>query len=1319
MNCKRIISFAIVAGLVLAGSAAADDFTWVGAEGAPWPIEANWTPTEGRPGTDDTALINMPGQVVLVVGTPSNPVPTVGNLTVTTGTKLDLGRLNINASDQGGGCCGLINNEGTIRIQSGILTIRSGQALLRGVGDLMMAKPIDPDKKGADVNKIMRQFGGTLVIKQTIHGTGLINVDLNNSLGTIDADIGGQELVLLRMDIDNNGNDGGLRASGGGTLRIQGSGGTGGEATVTNQGGSLLAFGDDSVVELSIASKVVGGSLIAQNSGIIRGNGGTVKDVTITGPMEIDHGNLTLTGLVTNNGTTTFVDTNGSSIFIGATLDGNNKMNLTGSGVISLSNPGDHIRANDHNMTFVHGSGHTIEGFGRVDTLNNTFAIDNRGTIDANVKDKTLIVNPGTKVISTNTGALQASNGGILLLRGPSSISSKECGDDQLCHWDNAGGTIEATGAGSIVELDNTRIRGNGTLRGGEGGVVANFDSPSVIFDAADDSMFLSGTIIAGTAQTILTGKAGSEFRNIGNFVVDSEGEFDPKSGIARLLLQSGSEITLTQSGNVRLNGTKSQFVAFSGSDPPTIHNDKDHTVQGAGTFGDGEIFIDNQGSIIANIKDKVLLVEEFNSIVDPTTVPPINALDPFTTFNNGGKLIAQDGGILDLRPNLLENNNGLIIAKRQGEVNLGIFGGTVTQFNGGKIQAEDGGVVVLQGGVKIKGGLLEAGSIFGSIQVKSEAFISSLSIKGTLNVLSGSTAFVDDIILGDGADRSGIVLDAEQSSTQLFVEKPGGSAKLNGIKVEMRSGTGIRKVAAVSGTIGEGGFADSELTVGDGASIVGAGIVGQSRNAFMLQGTLNHLDVSPGGSVVADASITGTNTLVVNPIRLTNKGTLSAEAESILHLKETNGSSVDNHNEILAVAKGAVVQIESDVLQAEDAVIGTSGGGLVVLKDTRITSGKLSGQFLIDVNLFPANVTLDSVEILRNSLISVPPSFFQQLKLSGNIDNDGVIEIGDGGALLGDDVTVRGIGRILMTGKNSLLKLARAGGEKSFLNDLDHTIEGVGTIDFDQRSNFDNLGTIIANGHLKENGERTPGDLVIDNSFTNKGTLKVEGAGNKLIIAGDDDGGGLFHIGSDAKVVVGLGAELQIPGNAYEAGRGTTTENNGTIEARHIGIRGKVTGTGVYKSLTRLLPGGVISPADSPGTLTIDGDYEQQGGLLEIELGGTTADSQYDVLAVTGLASFFEGSELQVQLIDAFGGDDVFEPAPGDMFDVVLADIILDQGLVFDFPVLPGLEFEHEIVNTGSAQALRLRVVVPEPATLPLLIVGALLACHGRQRRR
>ena len=114
MNCKGIISFAIAAGLVLTTSAAAEVFTWIGAEGAPWPIEANWTPTAGRPGTNDTAVINMPGQVVLVVGTPSNTVPTIGNLDVTNGSTLDLGRLNIDATPEQNN--GSIKNDGVIRL---------------------------------------------------------------------------------------------------------------------------------------------------------------------------------------------------------------------------------------------------------------------------------------------------------------------------------------------------------------------------------------------------------------------------------------------------------------------------------------------------------------------------------------------------------------------------------------------------------------------------------------------------------------------------------------------------------------------------------------------------------------------------------------------------------------------------------------------------------------------------------------------------------------------------------------------------------------------------------------------------------------------------------------------------------------------------------------------------------------------------------------------------------------------------------------------------------------------------------------------------
>ena len=61
-------------------------------------------------------------------------------------------------------------------------------------------------------------------------------------------------------------------------------------------------------------------------------------------------------------------------------------------------------------------------------------------------------------------------------------------------------------------------------------------------------------------------------------------------------------------------------------------------------------------------------------------------------------------------------------------------------------------------------------------------------------------------------------------------------------------------------------------------------------------------------------------------------------------------------------------------------------------------------------------------------------------------------------------------------------------------------------------------------------------------------------------------------------------------------------------------------------------------------GTLTINGNYTQTAsGSLDIDLGGTTAGSQYDQLAVSGTATL--GGQLDVSLINGF------QPALGNTF--------------------------------------------------------------------
>ncbi len=48
------------------------------------------------------------------------------------------------------------------------------------------------------------------------------------------------------------------------------------------------------------------------------------------------------------------------------------------------------------------------------------------------------------------------------------------------------------------------------------------------------------------------------------------------------------------------------------------------------------------------------------------------------------------------------------------------------------------------------------------------------------------------------------------------------------------------------------------------------------------------------------------------------------------------------------------------------------------------------------------------------------------------------------------------------------------------------------------------------------------------------------------------------------------------------------------------------------------------MSPGASPGTLTITGDYTQtSAGTLAIEIGGVTAGTQFDQLAVSGVAGW------------------------------------------------------------------------------------------------
>ena len=73
---------------------------------------------------------------------------------------------------------------------------------------------------------------------------------------------------------------------------------------------------------------------------------------------------------------------------------------------------------------------------------------------------------------------------------------------------------------------------------------------------------------------------------------------------------------------------------------------------------------------------------------------------------------------------------------------------------------------------------------------------------------------------------------------------------------------------------------------------------------------------------------------------------------------------------------------------------------------------------------------------------------------------------------------------------------------------------------------------------------------------------------------------------------------------------------------------------------------GGILSPGNSPGTLTVGSLTLQSGSQTNIELGGTTRGSQYDAIMSSGAVSL--NGTLDVSLTNGF------TPAVGNTFDIL-----------------------------------------------------------------
>ncbi|HUK95579.1 MAG TPA: hypothetical protein VLU96_11065 [Gaiellaceae bacterium] len=244
-------------------------------------------------------------------------------------------------------------------------------------------------------------------------------------------------------------------------------------------------------------------------------------------------------------------------------------------------------------------------------------------------------------------------------------------------------------------------------------------------------------------------------------------------------------------------------------------------------------------------------------------------------------------------------------------------------------------------------------------------------------------------------------------------------------------------------------------------------------------------------------------------------------------------------------------------------------------------------------------------------------------------------------------------------------------------------------------------------------------------------GTLNI---GSDLVLHGDgtkdggdltSSGGAQLTVGPDTRLRVGIAGQTDLPLLALGSGGRLTLDPHGAAFIGSPGTpddyregmlvvgpggslygKGRIDGLGFGAGTNPDLvnAGGDVNGGFSPGTLTIEGGYLQESGILDLEIGGV-GTGQYDVLDAT-LGATFLGGTIRFERLDGFLGElgaqlDFFAGRP----------VSFDPGVAFEDDTGLGLQFD---LATGVATITH---VVPEPPLTALLLAFAAPLAWLRRR--
>jgi fibronectin-binding autotransporter adhesin len=1096
-------------------------------------------------------------------------------------------------------------NGGTLQIDDSVANESCGVILATGTGST-----VSITFNGGGVNNCGMEeaaAGGTLNLTDDSGGVG------NNSGGTIKADAG---TVSITGGVDNNGK---IEAVDGGTLTItidnlnNNEGGVGNFGTIKADGGTvtIVATVSDAIVlnsgngtiEAIDCGVVSLEDVTVDNSGMIKAdghhavinldvvtiNGGTLA-TTDGGIIETvaDSGISTLSGVTIDDGSILKADT-GSSLDLECTTALDGTVTFEGCGTFVLDPGVASIVGGSGGGTLDIAAGATLTGSGEIGNAGATaLALNNSGTVDANICEATLTVDTGNTV--SNAGLLEATNGGTLEI------------DDKVCN--TACGVISASGHDSVVQLDGVMIIG-GTLETSKGGVI----------DATGTSTLSNVTIADGST---LEAGTGATFLLEGTTTVS-----DP--------------VIFKGCGTFELSG-KGAAIVGSGDDAD-LHNYA--TISGAGTIGSVDLSLTNECGGVIDATGCLSINLSSNDLTNDGTMEATcgGELTLLSPVINYGVIAAYAGSTVyignEVSNEAIGQVSGEVIASGHCAVvdlsNATIIGGTVASDKGGLIQtvtgADDTPTTSALEGVTVRCGsdikvadqttlILEAGTTMsgGRLSIESSGDVEiangggtggatltdvnlqncgEISIDGdTTLTLSGTTVHGGTI---DGTDVSGCVVastiditgdsrfcDVGLSHGDLTVEG-GFTLTLNGgtiCDVAIEDGT-VTSCGVIAGTIdvtGDATFTNTNLN--DGNLTVESGVK-LSVEGDATTTTFDGVHVTDNGTIQVDEPLPTTTLLLENDTTISGDGTLSIGGTGILDVE--GGATLDGLT--VDVCSGGIIEVGE-----------TTSGSILTLDDGTTVTGGGAGQLTINfantldvekgTNDCHNGATLDGVIVQDNGTIDI-----------GHTATGAILTLDDG-------ATINGGGSAALTiHAGSTLDVENgAHGGGATLDDVHVTDCGafdigdvasgaILTLQDDATITGGGIGTmtIHANNTVDVESIGLNGGATLDGvQVTDNGALDIGDVATGAILTLDDG----TSVSGCGAMTINAGGTLDIDSGTTTINLGGTITNHGTLEASCGGTLDIVSHVDNACGALLATSGGVLDVQSciSGGTATIHG---------------------------------------------------------------------------------------------------------------------------------